>query len=101
VSCGHPCADQHTRIVVVAEAKFAAVDPDDARRAAANHFEASAGTQTQLLEPANLFGGANQLANFGNLAAAKNSEWHQLRHRTALNAKRRLRTILNNSIDRL
>jgi hypothetical protein len=76
VSCGHPCADEHARNSVIAEAQFAAVNADDARRAATNHFEASAGAQAQLFKPPNLFGGTDQLANFGNLAAAKNGERH-------------------------
>jgi hypothetical protein len=80
VSCGHPCANQHARIRIFAETELAPLDANDARRAALNHFESGAGAQAEFFETTNLFGSADELANFGNLAAAKNGERHQIGH---------------------
>ena len=81
-SCRLPRRTSTRSRFVVAEAKCAAVDADDAGRAAADHFQARAVAQAQFFQPANLLGRADELADLGDLAAAKqrkveSSSWHR------------------------
>jgi hypothetical protein len=80
VSCRFPWAHQHAQKIVVAKAKRAAIDADDARGAATNHFESRATAETQFFKTANLIARPNKLADFGDLTASEVGEGHETTH---------------------
>jgi hypothetical protein len=71
---------QQPQRVIITEAERAPIDAKDAGRSAANQLDESAGSQAQLMEPADMSGRANDFANFGGVAGAKRGERNKLAH---------------------
>jgi hypothetical protein len=80
MSCRFPRAHHHAQRIIVAKAKRAAIDAENARRAASDHLQKSTRAQTKLLKPANMGSGPNQLTDFGDLPRTKRIEGNKFSH---------------------
>jgi hypothetical protein len=76
--------------LIVAQAKRAAFDAQNAGRAAADDLQHGASSQAQFLQASHMGAGSNELADLCNLAGAKSGNGREFTHRVTASIKLRM-----------